>query len=279
MNLSRCFPELDYKQVRALRKDFYKHFGELFAEAMWFGGTDRDPAKIRKTGIAKVTNAPMLTGALSRGDVMLLCSHFGNWELTSGLLEAMRGEDGTLPVTPDKPKVVYKRLRSPFWDDFLRENRTAPLPPDYGGYLESSQILRYALSHRGERNLYIFPVDQYPYRGAAYCTVPSFMNQETRFMTGAAALSRKLHMSVLYMSFDRKERGHYEVTFREVCEDASKMGTEDIVRVYAGMLEEDIRRNPFNYLWSHRRWKKPGDAPSPAKKAAANSATASVRQQ
>lgn len=257
VNLSRSFPQLDYRGIASLRKGFYDHLGELFAEAMWFGGNDSNPSRIRREGVAKVLNVPLLTTALDRGDVMLLCSHFGNWELTSGLLEAMRGEDGTLPVGPDKPKVVYKRLRSGFWDDFLRANRTAPLPPAYDGYLESSRILRYALSHRGEKNLYIFPVDQYPYRGAAYCTVPSFMNQETRFMSGAAALSRRMGMAVLYMSFDRVGRGRYEVTFKEVCPDASLFEVEDIVRIYASMLEEDIRRNPLNYLWSHRRWKVP----------------------
>lgn len=38
VNLSRSFPELKYKELKSLRHRFYRHFGEVIAETVWFGG-------------------------------------------------------------------------------------------------------------------------------------------------------------------------------------------------------------------------------------------------
>ncbi|MBR5273646.1 MAG: hypothetical protein IKU33_00210, partial [Bacteroidales bacterium] len=39
INLSRSFPDRKYKEIDAMVKDFYRHLGEIFAEAIWFGGS------------------------------------------------------------------------------------------------------------------------------------------------------------------------------------------------------------------------------------------------
>ena len=38
-NLSRSFPEKKYKVISQMAKDFYRHFGEIVAEARWFSGS------------------------------------------------------------------------------------------------------------------------------------------------------------------------------------------------------------------------------------------------
>jgi KDO2-lipid IV(A) lauroyltransferase len=45
------------------------------------------------------------------------------------------------------------------------------------------------------------------------------------------------------------------MTFVPICEDASKMTPEAILRRYYDLLEEEIRQTPANWLWSHKRWK------------------------
>ena len=39
LNLSRSFPELKYKQVKKIHDSFYRHLGEIVADAIWFGGS------------------------------------------------------------------------------------------------------------------------------------------------------------------------------------------------------------------------------------------------
>jgi KDO2-lipid IV(A) lauroyltransferase len=53
---------------------------------------------------------------------------------------------------------------------------------------------------------------------------------------------------------ERAGRGHYVIRYRTICEDARTMSVEDIMKRYYELLEEDIRKQPENYLWSHRRW-------------------------
>ncbi len=256
-NLARSFPHKRYGEIKALAHDFYGHLGEIFAEAMWFGGNHGRPDRCRKQGICRIINTVEVQEALERsGNVMVLDSHFGNWELTGGFFQYVYDTpEGGLRIGKDNIIVVYKRLRSRFWDGFMRENRCAALPADFQGYTESMEVLRYALGHREEKKIYVFPTDQYPYAGTKSCDVPSFMNQPTKAMVGGAALARKFGMPVYYMSMDRIAKGKYEVTFKKVCDDASAFAPGQIMEKYYALLQEDVVRNPANYLWSHRRWK------------------------
>ena len=75
-------------------------------------------------------------------------------------------------------------------------------------------------------------------------------------MLGSAGLAHKLGMSVLYLRMVPVSKGHYELTFVPICENASDMEPEAIMRKYLDLLEADIRETPYNWLWSHKRWKR-----------------------
>lgn len=252
VNVARSFPEKKSWEIRDTVRGFYRHFGEILAEAVWFGGCRGNAGRLGKQRICTVTNPGILDMARDGGgSVMILTSHLGNWELLGGIVEFFEGKTS---LAADDFIVVYKRLNSKFWNDFIALNRLAVLD-GYGGYTESSAVLRRAVSLRKERKLFIFPTDQFPYRGAACHEIPSFMNQVTQVMTGGAALASKLGMSVMYLGMNRSGRGAYEMTFTEICRDASLMTPHAIMTEYYRLLEADIRRDPANYLWSHNRWK------------------------
>ena len=116
-------------------------------------------------------------------------------------------------------------------------------------------MLRYALEHRNERKVYNFIIDQYPYFAKKDQLHVRFMNQDTVTMTGAADLARKLGMSVCYLSTREREGGGYVFEYIPVCEDASTLSSEEIMTRYYALLGEDLRAQPWNYLWTHRRWK------------------------
>ena len=42
--------------------------------------------------------------------------------------------------------------------------------------------------------------------------------------------------------------------YTPICEDASKMSVQDIMQQYYKLLEQDIREQPGNYLWTHQRF-------------------------
>ena len=121
--------------------------------------------------------------------------------------------------------------------------------------VESHNILRYAIKHKDERKVYIYPTDQAPYKGAGKHFIGEFMSQPTNAMLGSVGVACKMSHSVMYMKMKRVERGRYEMTLIPICRNASEHTPEEIMRKYYDLLEEEIRETPHNWLWTHKRWK------------------------
>ena len=259
-NLARSFPEKDYDAVKDIYKQFYVHFGELVAEAVWFSGCRGEKGRRRlvRQNICEIDNIDEFNAFYDRSSsVMLLNSHAGNWELMGGVGQYDQKAPGKRTWTDKEVVVLYRALSSKFWDRVMADGRCAPVCDlDYQGYVEGGNILRFALSHRHEKKLYIFNTDQYPYWLAGRIPVGEFLSQETLAMTGGTAIACKLGMSVAYIRWYRTERGHYRLTFVPLAENASESTPEDLMKLYYKHLEEDIQAQPWNYLWTHKRWRK-----------------------
>lgn len=257
-NISRSFPGMPYHRLRTVTREFYNHFGEVLAEAIWFGGCRR-PQRLYNQNLLEFTNLDeFLRAASGMPGVVLLASHFGNWELIGGCIAADRSHGEFLDPQFDVNKivVVHKPLNSEMWEEIMKTNRCAPaLLYGHVNYVGTTSILRHAVSHRKDGYIYVFPADQCPYKNAVAEADVDFLSQKTRTMLGPANLAHKLGFSVVYMSLNRVRRGHYEWSFKEICHDASLSEPLDIMKEYYRLLENDINLNPSNYLWTHKRWK------------------------
>ena len=252
INLARAFPEKDYSEIKSICRQFYLHFADLVVETIWFGGC-RNPERLRRADIVKVLNPEDVRDLASRHEgVMIMYSHCGNWELLGGI----ENYAPDLPFKEDNFCVVYKQMHSRAWDEVMRDNRFAPLKDrkNFPGYLESRQVVRHVFSHRGEKIYYNFNTDQRPYESGSGDVLVRFLGQEVQTMSAAAALAHKFGMPVCYLAMPVLGRGHYGLKYVTIAEDASQMSVQQIMDRYYQLLEEDIRLQPFNYLWTHRRW-------------------------
>ena len=255
INLSRSFPEMKYKQILQVYNDFYRHFGEIVAEAIWFGGSDY--RRLRKSGIVTVTNAKEISELFdSTPSMTVLSTHCGNWELMGGFLGYRTGDGTEVSIKEEDIAVVYKELSSYVADRVFALNRVAAMEKRKTECeVESHNILRYAIKHKDERKVYIYPTDQAPYKGAGKHFIGEFMSQPTNAMLGSVGVACKMSHSVMYMKMKRVERGRYEMTLIPICRNASEHTPEEIMRKYYDFLEEEIRETPHNWLWTHKRWK------------------------
>lgn len=57
------------------------------------------------------------------------------------------------------------------------------------------------------------------------------------------------------VGFNRLKRGHFHFDYKLITEDAIGYTPEQLTIIYRDEVERIIRRDPANYLWSHRRWK------------------------
>ena len=83
-----------------------------------------------------------------------------------------------------------------------------------------------------------------------------FLNQETPVFTGAERIARKMNNAVFYVRMERPKRGKYIVTFQPMTRNPKDMEEYELTRQFFNLLEEDIRREPHLYLWTHDRWKR-----------------------
>jgi KDO2-lipid IV(A) lauroyltransferase len=83
-----------------------------------------------------------------------------------------------------------------------------------------------------------------------------FLHHDTPVFTGGERIMRKMNDAVFYVDMERPSRGHYICTFRLVAAQAASEEEFAITRRFYEMLEQNIRRQPSFYLWTHNRWKR-----------------------
>ena len=252
-NIARAFPTKTYDEVNVIADEYYTRLGNLVAETIWFGGCNgrKGGKRIRKQHIYEYVNPEVLIEANRERGVMAMKSHCGNWELLGGIHEYSYGLDLHEYIDQNNFYVAYRAMYSKVSDKVFYENRRAPLP-DYPGLLEDTKFLRHAVAHRKDKPIYVLNADQYPYVACHY--VGKFLSQPTDGMLGGFAMAAKLGFAVLYMREERVSRGHYRLTFEVITENAAGQDPEMLMRRYYDLLEADIRKDPVNWLWSHKRW-------------------------
>ncbi len=239
-NLQRSFPDKSARELAMIEKKFYRYFCDLFLETV-------KPLAWSKKRILKhlhYTNPEVVQAVFEQNkNVILYTAHYGNWEWMI-----------SLPlVVPHKVTTMYRKLKSPYFDDFMNHLRSK-----YGvSCLEMKTAYKGILQYERKNIRTLIPLvgDQSPDPNSAMHW-KTFLNQDTAFFKGAEIIGRKLDAAIIYPSVKRVKRGHYEVTFK-VIEGSAKNSPENfVVDTYAKWLEQDIMAQPELWLWTHKRWKR-----------------------
>jgi len=238
-NLRNAFPEIDSKGINRIVRDFYRYFSRLIVEniKMYSMSLGRLEKHIR------LKNPEVLRELYEKGkSVALISAHYGNWEWLLGLRKEV----------PHHTLGVYKVLNNPWFNRFFTRHRSS-----YKTEMVSMRdILRVLLKYRQEnrQTLTLYISDQSPvWEEIQYWT--TFLNQETPVYLGPEKMARKLGMAVVYFRVHVEPKHKYSVEAITVAEDARQIEDFRITEKHLSLLEEDIRRAPQYWLWSHRRWK------------------------
>jgi KDO2-lipid IV(A) lauroyltransferase len=113
--------------------------------------------------------------------------------------------------------------------------------------------LREMLKNRNELSATAFIADQSPLPDRAYWM--NFMNQDTPVFLGIEKIALKIRYPIVYISIRRVKRGYYSVLAEKIELPLRSQQTGAITEIHTRKLEADIRSQPENWLWTHRRWK------------------------
>lgn len=237
-NLKNSFPEKTDEELKKIRKKYYKYLCDLFIESL--KTTTWSEKHVEKR--LKMNNIEIINKLYEQGkSIVIVMGHHGNWEWAGPCFSLTKKH---------QLNVVYKPLSNPYFESMFIKNRTK----FNTRIIPMKKTLRAMAAQRKEICATAFIADQTP-SDAKMATWITFLNQDTPVYIGPEKVSKMFDQTVVYVNVDRVKRGYYEVNMKVIFENPKEAKELEITEAFNKMLEEDIRRKPETWLWSHRRWK------------------------
>lgn len=239
-NLELVFPQRSQEERARIERDFYQHMVDMFLEMIKSLHMSDSELNAR----FKFTNFEELReiGQSGKG-VLLACGHYASYEWVSAL---------QLHEHPFTSFGVYKKIKNRYFDQLVRSIRQR-----YDTQvISSAEAVRVIARNQrsGLQGIYAMVADQSPkLKGANFWT--EFMGIRVPVFVGTETLARKYDMAVVYLNVEKVKRGHYLATFKTITTQPKEETPHGITRRYFDLLENQIRKDPAYYLWTHKRWK------------------------
>ena len=178
---------------------------------------------------------------LQNNGLLLLASHYGNWELACILL----AQHTSIPCYG-----VYKPLKNKVLDTKIKDLRSS-----YGLKLIPMNTIARVIAENynsGIPAIYILISDQNP-RSIQNVEWIDFLGIMTAFSKGPGKFVKKYKLPLAYMKIKPgKNVYNYDISF----ELAEKVDADMTLKWYADQLASQIKTAPEYWLWSHKRWKR-----------------------
>jgi KDO2-lipid IV(A) lauroyltransferase len=107
---------------------------------------------------------------------------------------------------------------------------------------------------QGEKILWGFIADQNP-SDPKRVSWNDFLHRKTAFFKGPEFVARRYNNLVYFGEIVKIKRGYYEIKLKLAFDNPRNTKEGEITEAYVQHLEQSIKRQPENWVWSHRRWK------------------------
>ncbi len=236
-NLKNSFPDKSSDEIKRIHRKYEKHFCDLILETI----TTLSISPRRLDRHVTFENKELFEKYFQENQsIILVLGHMGNWELIGAAFASM-------PV--HKLNVIYRPLKSKPFNRLIRYMRMRL----GNGLYPMKETARRMIADRKETTATAFIADQAPSPENAYWM--EFLSQDTPVFLGTERLGRKFDYPIIYMSVRKPTRGHYIAEAQLLAAKPSETDEGDITELHTRRLEQDIRRQPEIWLWTHRRWK------------------------
>lgn len=246
-NLAAAFPEWDSKKVRSTARDTFRHFSRGVLEFFYLL---RLPSEDLDKWI-DVEGIEHLETALAKGrGVVCVTAHLGNWELFARKIVLQGYKINVIARDSDDPTMTGVANE-------MRQNAGYRVLPRDGSALPALRCLR-----RNEL-LGILP-DQNTYSGIFV----DFFGRPAATAPGPAVLALKAGAPIICGFARRMEGGRFKAVLYPPIE-VPLSGNEEadvhaITSALTKKIEDEIRKDPAQWLWLHDRWKRTSEAPDQA---------------
>ena len=246
-NLVGSFPEKDLNEIKKIERKFYSSLCDYFVETVKYYGMSEKEVRRRMV----ITGIDDINRMLAQGhSCVCYMGHFFNWEYVTSFSLYFNDEN---VVVGD----IYHPLENSYFDRLMKKMRD-----QYGAEsITMANTLRRILQVTKENKKYVigFIADQVPTWQSIKHWV-NFLHRDTPVFTGTEKIAQRTGASLFFVRMERVKRGYYTAHFELFAEDASKMPEFEPTNLYYRILEEQIRKTPELWLWTHNRWKRTREA-------------------
>lgn len=236
-NLENAFPEKTVAERKKIAKQFYKNFIDTFIETIKMISMSTRAFEKRCTINIEEVNKVAATGKR----IHFHSGHQMNWEYANWIV----GKNLRIPWVAVYMSLKNKALDKIFYD--LRSGHNVVLVPAEQFKTRMHVVFKsaYALG---------LIADQKPASAETGYWL-NFFSKPAAFVRGPDKMARRNNPAIVFVSFTRIKRGYYHLEAKLITENGNELKEGDLTNMYRNFLEEAIRSQPDNYLWSHHRWK------------------------
>lgn len=237
-NLGIAFPEKTEAERVRIAKQFYRKFTDTFIETIkLLSVSDKTFSKRFTTNIEEINKK----FADSDRSIQFVAGHFFNWEFANlGL-----AKHSALPFV-----AVYMPVANKALDKIIYRLRAR-----YGTILiPATEFKTRFREYVNERYGLALVADQNPGTDIAAWWIP-FFGKLTPFVTGPEKGAKRNNTATVFVHFYSVKRGYYHAELEVIADDPKQYTDGKLTELFVQHLEKAIRKEPANYLWSHRRWK------------------------
>jgi KDO2-lipid IV(A) lauroyltransferase len=236
-NLSLSFPEKSTEELKKIMDAFYLNLCDSIVETIkLLSITEKELEKRMKVNWQELDKA-----YLNNRKAQVYMSHQFNWEWGTVLANWKMQDRFTGIYLPLSNKIFDKLMIK------IRSRSGTQLIPiqEFNSQLKDIQQQKITWGFIADQN----PSD--PKR----VSWNSFLGRITAFAKGAEFVARRYNNMVFFGETIKLKRGYYEIKLKLAFETPKETLDGEITEAYVHFLEESIKSQPQNWVWSHRRWK------------------------
>ena len=236
-NLSIAFPNFNENEKKQILKDMWINYGRIFAEYMFIKNFRQGSIGERNINIE---NQYILENIKKDSKpVIFISGHFNNFELMAMQIEKL-GIDLA---------AVYRPLNNKFLNPLMESIRKK--------YICKKQIKK---GISGTKELLLnfkkgtsiaLMIDQRVSEGIRV----DLFNEKALTTTIPAQFIKKFGAKIIPVHIERINVEKFNITFQDPIKFSKDSNIETITYKLNNILEEMIKKNPSQWIWSHNRWK------------------------
>ena len=232
-NLTNFNSNLTNEQRENIISSMWENYGITFIEYIFL--------KLfkEKNDLVEVTRSDILNKIPSNKPVVFVSGHFSNFELMS------------MEITKRKVKLatIYRPLNNFFLNplmEYIRKKYVCKnqIKKGIGGVKEAIQYIKAGYS-------IALMIDQRVSEGERL----NFFNQPALTTTLPAQLALKFELPIIPVFIERRENGTYKIEFYDEITSKNFKNKIELTQKLNSILEEMIKKNPNEWIWTHNRWK------------------------